>query len=104
MAERSCLSIVLAAGGTSVFSAQDAEAMVDVDSTAVDALEDLRLDLQQRDVVLAMARVKSELREDLDRSGLLARMGADRVYPTLPTALAAFRDWRSTHPERDPDS
>ena len=82
----------------------NAEAMVDVDSTAVDALEDLRLDLQQRDVVLAMARVKSELREDLDRSGLLARMGADRVYPTLPTALAAFRDWRSTHPERDPDS
>jgi SulP family sulfate permease len=69
----------------------NAEANVDVDLTAVDALEELRAELARRGVVFAMARVKQDLRDDLDRAGLIARIGPDRVFPTLPTAVAAYR-------------
>ncbi|MBP0938331.1 sulfate permease [Streptomyces sp. KCTC 0041BP] len=69
------------------------EANVEVDVTALDAVEALRQELADRDIVLALARVKQELREDLDAYGLTASVGADRIYPTLPTALEAYRAW-----------
>ncbi|MFE2925230.1 SulP family inorganic anion transporter [Streptomyces goshikiensis] len=69
------------------------EANVEVDITALDAVEALRQELADRDIVLALARVKQELREDLDAYGLTASVGADRIYPTLPTALEAYRAW-----------
>ncbi|WP_327381635.1 SulP family inorganic anion transporter [Streptomyces sp. NBC_01207] len=69
------------------------EANVDVDITALDAVETLRQELEDRGIVLALARVKQELREDLDAYGLTASVGADRIYPTLPTALEAYRAW-----------
>jgi len=71
----------------------NAEANVQVDLTATDALAELYDELERRGVVLAMARVKSELADDLRRAGLLERLGADRVFPTLPTAVAAYADW-----------
>ncbi|MER8097040.1 SulP family inorganic anion transporter [Streptomyces goshikiensis] len=69
------------------------EANVEVDITALDAVEAPRQELADRDIVLALARVKQELREDLDAYGLTASVGADRIYPTLPTALEAYRAW-----------
>ena len=69
------------------------EANVEVDITALDAVDALRLELEHRGVVFALARVKQELRENLDAYGLTASVGADRIYPTLPTALAAYRAW-----------
>ncbi|MFB6520457.1 sulfate permease [Streptomyces sp. NPDC056401] len=69
------------------------EANVEVDITALDAVDALRQELEQRGIVMALARVKQELREDLDAYGLTASVGADRIYPTLPTALEAYRAW-----------
>ncbi|WP_314245170.1 SulP family inorganic anion transporter [Streptomyces kutzneri] len=69
------------------------EANVEVDITALDAVDALRQELADRGIVLALARVKQELREDLDAYGLTASVGADRIYPTLPTALEAYRAW-----------
>jgi sulfate permease, SulP family len=71
----------------------NAEANVEVDITAIDALEQLRRDLVDRGVVLAMARVKQDLRDDLVAAGLIERVGADRIFPTLPTAVGAYREW-----------
>ena len=65
------------------------EAIVEVDLTAADALEDLRAELVRRGVVVALARVKEDLRAALP-AGLLDRIGADHVFPTLPTAVEAF--------------
>lgn len=70
----------------------NAEAQVDPDLTAVDALERLRRDLTDRGIVFAMARVKADLRDDLVAAGFLARVGEDRIFPTLPTAVEAFRN------------
>lgn len=44
--------------------------------------------------MFALARVKQELREPLDAYGLTAAVGANRIYPTLPTTIAAFHAWQ----------
>jgi SulP family sulfate permease len=72
------------------------EALGDVDLTGADALETLRAELAEHGVVLALARAKQDLLGLLRPSGLLDRIGEDHVFPTLPTALAAYR---AAHPE-----
>ncbi|TCO20402.1 high affinity sulfate transporter 1 [Kribbella steppae] len=70
----------------------NAEANVEIDITAIDALDALRHELDERGIVLAMARVKQDLSDDLAAAGFLDRLGRDHVFFTLPTAVQAFRD------------
>lgn len=53
----------------------NAEANVEVDITALDALEELRKELTRRGIVFAMARVKRDLLDDLDAYGLTTSIG-----------------------------
>ena len=69
----------------------NAEANVEIDSTAAETLEALHAELQRRGIVLALARVKQDLRGDLQAAGLLDSIGDDRIFMTLPTAVAAFQ-------------
>ncbi len=69
----------------------NAESNVEIDVTALDALEQLRRDCERRGVVFVMARVKQDLRNALAAGGLLDKIGAERIYLTLPTAVAAYR-------------
>jgi sulfate permease, SulP family len=71
----------------------NAEANVEVDLTAVDALDDLRAELDRRGMVFALARVKQDLRADLAAAGLVDRIGDERIFPTLPTAIRAYVQW-----------
>ena len=71
----------------------NAEANVEVDLTSVDAMETLREQLTARGVTFALARVKFELREELTAAGFAQRVGADLIFPTLPTAVAAYAEW-----------
>jgi SulP family sulfate permease len=71
----------------------NAEANVEIDLTSADALDDLRDELRRRGVIFAMARVKQDLRADLVRAGLVDRVGAELIFPTLPTAVAAYVHW-----------
>ncbi|MGW4488998.1 STAS domain-containing protein [Amycolatopsis sp. NPDC004368] len=75
----------------------NAEANVEIDVTAADALDRLREELGRRGVVFAMARVKQDLRDDLVAAGLVAKVGEERIFPTLPTAVSGYRDWADTH-------
>lgn len=75
------------------------EANVEVDSTGLDAVDSLRAELAARGVVFALARVKQDLLVALSAYGLVAAIGPDRVFPTLPTSVAAYREWRRTLPE-----
>jgi MFS superfamily sulfate permease-like transporter len=76
----------------------NAEANVEIDITAADALEQLRVELVRRGVIVALARVKQDLRHDLQAAGLISSIGAQRVFPTLPTAVIAFlTDYRRRH-------
>jgi high affinity sulfate transporter 1 len=74
----------------------NAEANVEVDLTALDAVDQLRRDLTRRGIVFAMARVTWHLREALDAAGLLDTIGEDHIFPTLPTAVQAYRNRRTT--------
>lgn len=47
-------------------------------------------ELKRRGVVLAMARVKQDLRDQLERIGLITHIGPERLFATLPVALKAF--------------
>ncbi|TCC50784.1 sulfate permease [Kribbella capetownensis] len=69
----------------------NAEANVDIDITAIDALDSLREELTARGIVLALARVKQDLRDDLNAAGFLDRLGPNHLFYTLPTAVEAFR-------------
>ena len=72
----------------------NAEAIVELDTTAVDALRQLAGDLARRHVVFAMARVKQDLRRQQVRGELMDIIDEDRIYPTLPVSLEAFERWR----------
>ncbi len=73
----------------------NAEANVEVDLTALDALDQLRSELARRGIEFGMARVKQDLRDDLVAAGLVDKIGDDRIFPTLPTAVAAYRNRNS---------
>ncbi|GAA5017985.1 SulP family inorganic anion transporter [Streptomyces siamensis] len=69
------------------------EANVEVDITALDAVDAVRRELTDRGIVFALARVKQDLLDDLTAYGLAQSVGPDLVFPTLPTAVAAYRTW-----------
>ncbi|MFJ2886833.1 SulP family inorganic anion transporter [Streptomyces sp. NPDC087305] len=75
----------------------NAEANVEVDITALDAVDELRRELAHRGVVFALARVKQDLLADLKAYGLVDSVGTDHIFPTLPTAVAAYREWSGAH-------
>jgi glutamate formiminotransferase len=43
--------------------------------------------------VLALVRAKREVIDLMDRHGVSTRVGAERIYPTLPVAVAAYEQW-----------
>ena len=73
------------------------EANTEVDITGLDALERLRSHCARASVTLALVRVKHEVELDLVRHGVGTKIGLDRIYPTLPTAVAAYRAEMGMH-------
>jgi len=74
------------------------EAISEIDITGADALENLRRELASRNIVFGLARLKYELGQTLAAAGFLDKIGADRVYATLPTAVEAYREWCRAQP------
>jgi SulP family sulfate permease len=68
----------------------NAEAWTFLDSTAIDVLSRLQGELEQRGVALCFARLKGRQREIFEDTGLTARIGPDRFFPTVRAAVAAF--------------
>jgi MFS superfamily sulfate permease-like transporter len=67
------------------------EAIVEIDITAADVLEQLRRELASRNITVALARVKQDLYLQLKKAGLVETIGANRIYPTLHTAIEGFQ-------------
>jgi high affinity sulfate transporter 1 len=70
-----------------------AEPLTDVDTTACDMLEDLVTDLDRQEVTLVFAEMKGPVKEKARQFGLGTTIPDDRFYPTLGTAVKA---WRAT--------
>ena len=71
----------------------NAEANMPVDITSLDALDELLTELRGRGIEFAMARVKQDLRSELDAAGFVDRIGPHRLFPTLPSAVSAYARW-----------
>ena len=74
----------------------NAEAWTYLDATAIDVLARLQVELEQRGVALCFARLKGRQREIFEETGLTAQIGADRLFPTVRAAVAAFESRQGT--------
>ncbi len=74
----------------------NAEVISEVDITAADALADLYQEITAQGITFALTRVKQELYDQLQRSGLLAVMGSDGIYSTLGEVVDAFQADRAS--------
>jgi high affinity sulfate transporter 1 len=84
-----------------------AEPVTDVDTSAADVLQSLHDDLDAAGVELHFAEVKDPVKDRLRRYGLLERLGPERFYPTVGTAVDAYVAetgvaWRESDQEPDP--
>jgi sulfate permease, SulP family len=73
------------------------EANVEVDFTALEAVDAVRDEITSTGGVFALARVKQDLLARLQSFGLADKIGADLLFPTLPTAVAAYQEWARQH-------
>jgi high affinity sulfate transporter 1 len=69
------------------------EANVEVDFTALEALNAVRAEITKQGAEFALARVKQDLLARLQAFGLADKIGEDRLFPTLPTAVQAYQAW-----------
>jgi MFS superfamily sulfate permease-like transporter len=67
-----------------------AEPITDVDTSAAEALALLVDALEARGVTLAFAELKDPVKAELRRYGLLARIGEERCFPTVGSAVSAY--------------
>jgi sulfate permease, SulP family len=79
------------------------EANVEVDFTALEAVEAVRDELSRRGTIVCLARVKQDLLDDLQAFGLAQKIGEQRIFPTLPTAVDAYQEWARRHPRPGTD-
>jgi sulfate permease, SulP family len=69
------------------------EANVEVDFTALEALDAVREEITTQGAVFALARVKQDLLARLRAFGLADKIGEERLFPTLPTAVQTYQEW-----------
>jgi high affinity sulfate transporter 1 len=74
------------------------EANVEVDFTALEALDRVRDELARDGTILALARVKQDLLVRLQAFGLAKAIGPSLLFPTLPSVVDAYRHWAAAHP------
>ena len=69
----------------------DMEGIGSVDTTAVEHLADLLVELEDRDIVVGLARANTKVLDLLTRAGVVDRLGPDRVFPTINAAVDDHR-------------
>ena len=67
----------------------DAQAITDIDVTAVEALHELNQELRGQGIALKIAHANRPLRELLQRTGLAGEIGADSFFPSVHECIAA---------------
>lgn len=70
----------------------DAEAVGHVDSTGIDALEELTNDLRREEITLVIARLRTRIEDQFVLAGLAETVGSERFYPTVAAAVSACSD------------
>jgi high affinity sulfate transporter 1 len=68
----------------------DAETMPFLDTTGAASFDRVRGDLEAEGIALVVAAAKSPVRTMLERTGLAGRIGPDRMFPTVASAVEAL--------------
>jgi hypothetical protein len=68
----------------------DTEATSGLDIEGVDALGELREELEQAVAELWLARVRAPVRNMLDRAGLAQEIGVGNLYPSVHAGVQAY--------------
>ena len=68
----------------------EAGAMTHADATGLDALVGLATELRDDGITLAIARLRTRMREQFESAGVVDAVGRDRFYPTVRSAVEAF--------------
>lgn len=68
------------------------EAIINIDITAVDMLEELRLELANQGIIFGIARMKQDLYGQLQHTPFLVNIQPEYIFATLPTAVSAYTD------------
>ncbi len=74
----------------------DVVGMYDIDFTGARALSDVLDELDRQHIAFALTRAGNHLRENLARSGLLERIGTDRLFRSVDDAVKALGPENST--------
>jgi SulP family sulfate permease len=69
----------------------DAQAMTDIDVTAAEALQALKLELEKQGIALKFAHANRPLREILQRIGFTGELGQESFFHAVHECAAAFR-------------
>ena len=82
----------------------DLAATADLDVTTTDMLFELVGDLEGRSIEVMLAQVKGSVRDRLRRTGLMERIGEDRLYLSVGSAVTDFARRRggATEPATTP--
>jgi sulfate permease, SulP family len=83
--------------GTPRLLVLDALGMSDLDYTGCRALAEVLDELDRSRIVFAVARAGRHMQQSLERSGLLARIRPDHLYPSVDEAVRALGPAGSTH-------
>jgi sulfate permease, SulP family len=90
---RRCRAAIDAADPQPQWFLLNMEGNTEVDITGLDALEEVRAHCADRGIVMTLDHVKSEVWAQLERHGVGQRIGRQLVFPTHPTAVAAYERW-----------
>lgn len=66
------------------------EANMHIDYTATEALRDMIIEVEESGGRLGLARLKQDLRSQLQAAGIMDLIGEDLVFSTLPEAIRAY--------------
>ena len=80
----------------------DAEAIVDIDTTAASMLIELTTELQAQGIGLAFARTSESLYRMFQKTGVVSHVGAPHFFPLLSSAVRALDEGTGAGDTHDP--
>ncbi|MCY1308648.1 hypothetical protein D9M70_586730 [compost metagenome] len=72
--------------------------MTQADADAVEALYELKRELDLRGMALLVAGGHGQFRTALERSGLVKKIGRDKIFGSPEQAVEAIERWRQAAP------
>jgi len=77
----------------------EASARLDIDS--IEMLDDLQTELKEEDIELLLANVRAPVRDVLQRSGLIERIGKQHSYLSVEEGVQAFQEGSRQESKRE---